>query len=175
MPMMYTWKSDSLKSYEMFQPILPYFLRSCTTAWKNASTNTSEGNASCGHSRSASAEILKYVLRMFSLRPFGGSVTTYKGKVKVCFYIAQYPVHCTAQNALHFTSGRPVHSGTNSTSLGSIQPCSNYAQRLFTHISTTVNSQVLIYTADWTEASWGKKNCPNFETVAKGRFEPGLT
>lgn len=33
-----TWKSDSLKSYDTFQPILPNFLLSCTTAWKKAST-----------------------------------------------------------------------------------------------------------------------------------------
>ena len=42
-------------------------------------------------------------------------------KVNVCFNIAQYPVRWTAQSALHFSSpGRPVHSGTNSTSPGSI-------------------------------------------------------
>ena len=42
-------------------------------------------------------------------------------KVKVCFYIAQYPVRWTAQSALHFSStGRPVHSDTNSAYLGSI-------------------------------------------------------
>ena len=41
------------------------------------------------------------------------------------------------------------------------------AQRLFTHISTTVYSQVLIHTAESTEASWRERKCPNFETVAK--------
>ena len=39
-------------------------------------------------------------------------------KVKVCSYIARYPVHRTAQSALHFTPGRPVHSKDISTSLG---------------------------------------------------------
>ena len=40
---------------------------------------------------------------------------------RVCFYIAQYPVRWTAQSALHVSSpGRPVHSDTNSASLGSI-------------------------------------------------------
>ena len=34
-------------------------------------------------------------------------------------YIAQYPVLWTAHRALHVTSGRSVHSDTNSTSLGS--------------------------------------------------------
>ena len=47
------------------------------------------------------------------------------------------------------------------------------AQRLFTHISTTVYSQVLIYTAESTEASWRERKCPNFETVAKGDSKPG--
>ena len=42
-------------------------------------------------------------------------------KVKVCFDIAQYPVHWNPQSAKHFSyPGRPVHSGTNSASLGSI-------------------------------------------------------
>ena len=40
----------------------------------------------------------------------------------------------------------------NLTSLGSIQPC----WRLFVHISTTVYSQVLTYTAKWNEATWRK-------------------
>ena len=97
--------------------------------------------------------------------------------VKVCFYIVQYPVCWTTQSALHwlFLPDTSVHSDTNSTSLGSIMPRGNYAQRLFTHISTTVYSQVLIYTAEWTEASWRERKCPNFETVAKGGFEPELS
>lgn len=74
----HTWKSDSLKSYEIFQPILPYFLRSCTTAWKKASTKTRDEKALCGHSIRAVLEILWYVLRKFSFRPLGGSVTTCK-------------------------------------------------------------------------------------------------
>ena len=49
--------------------------------------------------------------------------------------------------------GRPVHSDTV---LGFSLTHSSHAaiaQRLFTHISTTVYSQVLIYTAESTEAS----------------------
>ena len=42
------------------------------------------------------------------------------------------------------------------------------AQRLFTHISITVYSQVLIYTAESTEASWRERKWTNFETAAKG-------
>ena len=40
-------------------------------------------------------------------------------------------------------------------------------QRLFTHISTTGYSQVIIYTAEWTETRRRERKCPNFETVAK--------
>ena len=40
---------------------------------------------------------------------------------RVWFYIAQYPVHWTAQSDLHLSSpGRPIHSDTNSACLGSI-------------------------------------------------------
>ena len=56
--------------------------------------------------------LLHYIVFSFSIQ---------KKKVKVCFYIAQYPVRWTAQSALHLSSpGRPVHSDTNSASLGSI-------------------------------------------------------
>ena len=75
---------------------------------------------------------------------------------------AQYPVHRTAQSALHFT---PVHWNTNPTSLGSIQPHCNHCI-IFTHISITVHSQVLTYTAELTGASWRERKFPNFETAA---------
>ena len=39
------------------------------------------------------------------------------------------------------------------------------AQRLFTHIPTTVYSQILIYPADWTGPSWRERKCPIFETA----------
>ena len=64
--------------------------------------------------------------------------------------------------------GRPVHSDTV---LGFSWKHSSHAaiaQRLFTHISTTVYSQVLIYTAESTEESWSERKCPNFETVTTG-------
>ena len=42
-----------------------------------------------------------------------------------------------------------VHSDTNSTSLGSIQPCCNYCPKnIHSYIFTTVNSQVLINIAE---------------------------
>ena len=64
--------------------------------------------------------------------------------------------------------GRPVHSDTV---LGFSWKHSSHAaiaQRLFTHISTTVYSHVLIYTAESTEASWSERKCPNFQTVTTG-------
>ena len=64
--------------------------------------------------------------------------------------------------------GRPVHSDTV---LGFSWKHSSHAaiaQRLFAHISTTVYSQVLIYTAESTEASWSERIWPNFETVTTG-------
>ena len=69
-------------------------------------------------------------------------------KVKICFYIANYPVRWTTQRAIHFISGRHVHSDTNSASPGSILAMQQFAQRLYINISTTVYSQVLITTAE---------------------------
>ena len=64
-------------------------------------------------------------------------------KVKVCSYVAQYPILRIAQLLI------PVQSDTISTSLGSIQPYATVnAQRLLVHISTIVYSQVLIYIAE---------------------------
>ena len=37
---------------------------------------------------------------------------------KICSYVAQYPVRWTVQSITHHPSGRPVHSDTNSASLG---------------------------------------------------------
>ena len=85
--------------------------------------------------------------------------------VKVCLRAAQHgkkgkflysavsnPQDCS-KRFTHYFPGRPVQSNTISTSLGSIQPYATInAQRLLVHISTTVYSQVLIYTAEWTGA-----------------------
>ena len=54
-------------------------------------------------------------------------------------------------------------------------PWQSCSLRLFTHISSTVYSQVLIYTAEWTEASWREQKFPNCEAVAKGWVEPRLS
>ena len=93
-----------------------------------------------------------------------------KMKVTVCFYIAQYPVRWTAQSALHFTPLTDLFIPTPS-----ILATQQFCAKIFIHISTTVHSHVLIYTAEWTEASWREQKCPNFETVAKEGFEHGLS
>ena len=81
---------------------------------------------------------------------------------KVSSYISQHPVLRTAQNTftLYFR-GRPVQSNTISTSLGSRMLRLN-AQRLLIHIYTSVYSQVLIYTANWSNVEW--KNMPKVLT-----------
>ena len=57
-----------------------------------------------------------------------------KVKVKVCSYIARYPVHRTAQSALHFTPWQ-----TCSFLLWEVfSHAAIAARRLFVHISTTV-------------------------------------
>ena len=67
------------------------------------------------------------------------------------FYRAQYPVRSTAQSALHFSStGKPVHSDTNSASPGSILAMQQYAQRLLTHIYTTVTVCKFTYIASYS-------------------------
>ena len=48
------------------------------------------------------------------------------------------------------------------------------AQMLFVHKSTSVYSQVPIYTAECTVATWGERNCPSFETTARV-IEPGIS
>ena len=98
-------------------------------------------------------------------------------KVMVCFYTAQYPVSWTTQSAFLFASRQTCSfrhiRGFSGKSFRGRQHY--YAQRANTHISTTVYRQVLIYTAEWTEASWIERECPNFETVAKGGFDwPGV-
>ena len=42
-------------------------------------------------------------------------------------------------------------------------------------MSTTVYSQVLIYTAESTGASMDRTKIPNLRNGSKGGFEPGLT
>ena len=90
-----------------------------------------------------------------------------KGKGMVLYSAVSSPLDRSKCFTLS-SPGRPVHSDTV---LGFSWKHSSHAaiaQRLFTHISTTVHSQVLIYTAESTEASWSERKCPNFETVTTG-------
>ena len=48
------------------------------------------------------------------------------------------------------------------------------ARRPFVQTSISVCSQVLIYTAEWTVATWYERNCQSFKTAARG-FEPGFS
>ena len=98
-------------------------------------------------------------------------------KKKVWFYIALYPVRWTAQSALHFPPLTDLFMNSD-TVLGFSWKHSSHAaiaQWLFTHISTTVYSQVLIYTAESTGASWRERKCPNFETVTTGIWTLALS
>ena len=85
-----------------------------------------------------------------------------KGMVKVSFYIAQYPVRWTAQRALHFPPLADLFIPTPTRFSWKHSSHAAIAQRLFTHMSTTVYGQVLIYTAESTGASWRERKCPNF-------------
>mmetsp|Transcript_68319 Transcript_68319/g.134107 ORF Transcript_68319/g.134107 Transcript_68319/m.134107 type:complete len:220 (+) Transcript_68319:1348-2007(+) len=78
-----TRKSDSLNEYRTFHPILPYFLRSSTTACKKASTKRHGRKAQCGHSSNVAWSTFAYVARMFSLSPSGGSVVTFSAFCKM--------------------------------------------------------------------------------------------
>ena len=48
------------------------------------------------------------------------------------------------------------------------------ARRLFVHISISVCSQVLIYTAERTVTMWNERNCQSFEMAGRGS-EPGFS
>ena len=73
---------------------------------------------------------------------------TVKAKGKFLYSAVSSPLDCSMHFTLYFPD-RPVHSDTISASLGSIQPYAAInARRLLIHISTTVYSQVLIYSAE---------------------------
>ena len=74
-------------------------------------------------------------------------------KVKVWFYIALYSSPLARSKRLTLSSpDRHVHSDTVLGFSWKHSSHSAIAQRLFTHIYTTVYSQVLIYIAESTEA-----------------------
>ena len=90
-----------------------------------------------------------------------------KGKGMVLYSAISSPLDRSKRFTLS-SPGRPVHSNTVFGFSWKHSSHAAIAQRLFTHISTTVYSQVLIYTAESTEASWSERKCPNFETVTTG-------
>ena len=64
--------------------------------------------------------------------------------------IARYLVRGTAQSVLPFTSGRPVHLNTNSTSPGSIQRHRSYcAKTIHLHISIYPPLYIAVYSFIW--------------------------
>ena len=96
-------------------------------------------------------------------------------KKKVWFYIALYPVHWTAQSALHFSSpGRPVHSDTNSASPGSIlamQQLRNDYSLTFPPLSIARYSFIQLSRLRRREV---KENAQTSKRYQRG-FEPGLS
>ena len=56
----------------------------------------------------------------------GVIVSAFNGQVKQLTFNVQYPVNLTVQSTYNNPPGRPVHTKTSSTSLGSIQPRNNY-------------------------------------------------
>ena len=73
------------------------------------------------------------------------------GQKTVCVGLCKDGIHYVGRLKALYTSipGRPVHSDTNSTLLGSIHPCWNYCTKtIHSHVSTTVYSQALIYRAE---------------------------
>ena len=94
-------------------------------------------------------------------------------KNKFSYRIAHYPVHWTVKelSTLPLPPSTPVHSDTNSACLESILAMQQLrAKTNHSNMSTTVNSQVLIYTAEWSGAK-----IPNLRNGSQGVFEPGLT
>ena len=105
--------------------------------------------------------------------------TTEKESGKGSFYITQYPVRWTAQGALHFLPSLtdlfiPTPFSASPGSILAMQQLRATTKSL-TLISTTVYSQVLIYTAESTGASMERTKIPNLPNGSKGALEPGLT
>ena len=95
-------------------------------------------------------------------------------KSKGSVYIAQYPVRWTAQSALHFLPSRtgPVHSDTNSASLGSIlamQQLRNGYSFTFQQLSIARYSFIQLSEQG---LQWRELKCSIFEMVAKRDSNP---
>ena len=112
-------------------------------------------------------------------------------QLKVCSYIVQYPVCWTIQSGLHFTPLADLFIPTPTQLLWeAFSHTAITARRLFIHIfhyclthifpPLSIASQVLIYTAAWTGASWRERKCRSFKITANGirtrapSFESGV-
>ena len=95
---------------------------------------------------------------------------------KGSFYISNQSVGPLKALSLAALPGRPVHSGTNSASLGSMLAMQQLraTTKSLTFPLVTVYSQVLIYTAESTRASMERTKMPNLRNGSKGGFESGL-
>ena len=108
----------------------------------------------------------------FTFSPFRTTRANCNGKGKNVVFIQRSIQSVGPLKALYTSPpGRPVHSDTDSTSLESILATMQLrAKTIHSHF----HHRLFIYTGEWTEASWRERKCPNFETVAKWVFEPGL-
>ena len=93
-------------------------------------------------------------------------------KVKVGFYIA---LDRSKRFTLFALPGRPVHSDTNSASLGRVLAM----QQLHAKAKSLTFPPLSIarYSFIQLGCQWRERKCPIFETVANGGggFDPGLT
>ena len=150
----------------LFRPILwrlcsyvvPNHVNCCTNdvAWHELPGNLTEARR-----RGTLDNKVRCVSAIFSKECYQNIKVKVKGKGMVLYSAVSSPLDRSKRFTLS-SPGRPVHSDTV---LGFSWKHSSHAaiaQRLFTHISTTVYSQVLIYTAESTEASWSERKCPNF-------------
>ena len=86
---------------------------------------------------------------------------------KVRFYIAQYPVHWTAQISYTLPPGSPVHSDTNSASLGSILARQQLRAKTKSLMFPIPSMARYSFIQLGKLRRHGERKCPN--------FEPGLS
>ena len=95
-------------------------------------------------------------------------------KGKGSFYIAQSPVHWTAQSALRFAlPGRPVHSDTNLASPGSILAMQQLRAKVKSLTFPPLIARYSFIHLSQLGHQWRERKCPIFETVAKEDSNPG--
>ena len=81
----------------------------------------------------------------------------------------QNPVLGAVQSTLCFTPGRPVHSKSNQTSLGSIQPhCNSCTKTFHSHVHHCLARYSFIQLSELKPR--GVNNCLSFSMAARGLF-----